>query len=152
MTQQPSIYAGRAERFLAFLIDRILVAFATSIPVALVGNEAFVAAAVFLTGLVYSTYFTASKWQATPGKRLLSIYVARTDRRALTTRDAFERFLAYSLPVLPFYASFIPENIAQLMVFWLTLFWFVPILYTEERVGFHDKLCNTRVMVGKVGA
>ncbi|MBX9726879.1 MAG: RDD family protein [Rickettsiales bacterium] len=107
---------------------------------------------VLLVSLGYYTYFTASRWQATPGKRLLSIYVVRTDNRALTPRDALERFLGFILPSLPIYSSIMLQQQAAMLVFWLTLFWFAPILFTPERIGFHDRLCRTRVVVGKVGA
>jgi hypothetical protein len=62
-----------------------------------------------------------------------------------------ERFLAYSIPGLPLYASFMDASAGMMLTFWLSLFWFFPILITLERVGMHDRLCSTRVMVGKVG-
>jgi uncharacterized RDD family membrane protein YckC len=108
--------------------------------------------AAFLVSLSYYTYFVASRWQATPGKRLMNIYIIRSDNRMLTPRDALERFLAFFMPSLPIYISFMPDNVTPIIVFWLSMFWFSPILYTPERTGVHDRLCNTRVLVGRVGA
>lgn len=152
MKQTLPLYAGRAERFFAYLIDTLILLLPGSLVVALLKGEDAAVVGVFLVSLGYYTYFTASRWQATPGKRLLSIYVVRTDNRALTPRDALERFLGFILPSLPIYSSIMPQQQAAMLVFWLTLFWFAPILFTPERIGLHDRLCRTRVVVGKVGA
>lgn len=154
-------YAGRAERFFAYLIDVLIV----MVPVALLAKsflskndagdlivEPAAYAVTFLINLSYHTYFVASRWQATPGMRLLSMYVARTDTRPLQLRDAVERFLAFFIPTLPSYASFIPANQAPILVLWLTAIWFAPILFRPDRTGLHDRLCGTRVLVGRVGA
>ena len=148
---QPT-YAGRPERFFAYLIDTVILAVPGAVVVAAMKGADSAIIGVFLISFFYYTYFNASRWQATPGKRLLTLYIAHTDHRPLTMRDAAERFLAFILPTLPVYASFIPEQHAPILVFWLTLLWFAPILFTPERVGLHDRLCSTHVLVGKVGA
>ena len=145
-------YAGRPERFLAYLIDTIFLLIAAAILTTIIGKEAYAIPITFLTSLAYYTHFLASRWQATPGKRMLNIYVARLDRQPLTKRDALERFLAYSLPSLPMYASFIPEGTSSILAVWLSVFWFFPILVTPERIGMHDRICRTRVLTGKVDA
>lgn len=145
-------YAGRLERLFAYLIDTVLLALPGALLVSLLKDNPITILGVFFISLAYYTHFTASPWQATPGKRLLGLYVIRTDRRRLTTRDAVERFLAFILPSLPIYTSFIPANQSPILVFWLTIFWFSPILFTPERVGMHDRLCTTRVVVGKADA
>jgi hypothetical protein len=45
--------------------------------------------------------------------------VARVDGRPLHVRDAIERFLAFFMPQLPSYASFIPKEQASMLVFLL---------------------------------
>jgi len=145
------IYAGRLERLFANLIDSIFLVLIGSVVTLSLESEGLVVLITFLISLGYYTHFTSSSWQATPGKRLLNIYVIRTDNRALTQRDAVERFLAYSIPGLPLYASFMDAGTGMMLTLWLSLFWFFPILITLERVGMHDRLCSTRVMVGKVG-
>lgn len=152
MSMRPLTYAGRWDRLFANLIDSAILLLPAVFMAALLRHEGLATLATFLLSLAYSTHFNASNWQATPGKRLMNMYVIRTDRRRLSQRDALERFLAYSLPSLPLYASFIPENIAPLLVFWLSIFWFFPIILTPERTGKHDQLCNTRVIIGRVGA
>lgn len=165
MSRKKLTYAGRLERLLAYLIDTIILAIASLPLVALFPSEdtndiisgpndimsenPLVTLSVFLMTLAYYTYFTASDWQATPGKRILSLYVVRTNRRKLTPRDALERFLAFIIPTLPFYASFIPERVAAVLATWLVLFWFAPIVFSIERTGYHDTLCRTRVVVGR---
>lgn len=151
MIPRKAIYAGRPERFLAYLIDTIILLLAAAMLTTIAGKESYAIPITFLTGMAYYTHFTASRWQATPGKRMLGIYIARTDHRALTRRDALERFLAYSLPSLPMYASFVPEQTSSILAVWLSVFWFFPIIVTPERIGMHDRLCRTRVLNGKVG-
>ncbi|MES2984572.1 MAG: RDD family protein [Pseudomonadota bacterium] len=149
MRQAQPIDAGRLERLFAYLIDTILGLIAASIAGQLLAPTGLALIGAFCGFAAYYTLFTASAWQATPGKRLLSIYVIRADGRPLTKRDACERFLAFMLPNLPVYTSFIPATIAPILVVWLCLFWFAPILFSPTRQGFHDRLCHTRVIVGR---
>jgi uncharacterized RDD family membrane protein YckC len=151
MIKRPLIYAGAAERLFAYLIDSMILIVPTAIIASILGGQSAALIVSFLCSLAYFTYFISSPWQATPGNRLLSIYVARTDYHTLTPRDAVERFLAYLIPSLPLYTSLLSQQVSIMLTFWLTLFWFTPILFTSERVGYHDRLCNTRVLVGKVG-
>jgi uncharacterized RDD family membrane protein YckC len=152
MSIQKTIYAGRLERLFANLLDSLILVIPSGLAAAMLDHDGATIFATFLIGLGYYTHFTASNWQATPGKRLLGLYVIRLDHRALSQRDAVERFLAYSIPSLPLYASFLSTESTPILVFWLSMFWFIPILFTPERVGTHDRLCGTRVLVGKVGA
>lgn len=144
-------YAGRLERVLANLIDTIIMLVPTFLLATIMaGNNGLAMLAVFLINGFYYTHFTASAWQATPGQRLLSVYVIRRDGRLITQREALVRFLAFILPTLPLYTSLIPEQIAQVMALWLIVVWFAPILFTEERIGMHDRICDMRVMAGKL--
>lgn len=147
MKSRTPTYAGRPERFFAYLLDTVILIAPGAIVVMLLKGQPVAVLGVFLVSLIYYTYFTASRWQATPGKYLLNLYVARRDRTPLTLRDALERFLAFILPTLPFYASFIPEKQAPALVVWLTMLWFAPILFRADRMGLHDRLCGTMVLV-----
>lgn len=151
MRPQLPIYAGRLERLLAYLIDAIILLIPTLILTKLMGTGGLTLMATFIVNLAYYVHFNASNWQATPGKRLMGIYIIRTDYLALNQRDALERFLALIMPSLPLHMSFLPEAAAAALVFWLSLVWYAPILFTNERMGYHDRLCKTRVVVGKVG-
>jgi uncharacterized RDD family membrane protein YckC len=151
-------YAGRLERLFANLIDTLILFVPASIVALMLSSpgadgEPVVAPAslliIFLINLGYYTFFTSGAWQATPGKRMLNMHVIRVDRQPITQRDALERFLAYVLPSLPMYASFLPSSVAPMLVIWLSIFWFAPILSHPQRAGFHDKLCRTRVVSGR---
>jgi uncharacterized RDD family membrane protein YckC len=154
------ICAGRGERFLAYLLDMLFILIPVRLVAALfVGTdnsgeptiEPVFFLVMFLINAAYYTGFTASRWQATPGKRLLGMYVIRTDHQRLSLSSALERFLAFTLPFMPVYVSFIPPAPAKMLTMILVMYWFLPILYTQERVGIHDRLCRTRVLIGRVG-
>lgn len=154
-----SIYAGRIERFFANLIDTailiVLAGFAATFFISTGADGKAVMAPIslliiFLVNTAYYTAFESSSWQATPGKRIMNMYVRKVDGRKLNQRDALERFLAYALPGLPMYASFLPESVAPMLVIWLSVFWFAPILTHPQRAAMHDKICHTRVVVGRV--
>lgn len=153
-------YAGRLERLFANMIDTLILFIPASIiAVAFsdMGSDGQPVVSpvslplIFLLNAAYYTVFTGGSWQATPGKRIMNMHVIRTDHRRLSQRDAIERFLAYVLPSLPMYASFLPAHIAPMLTVWLSIFWFVPILTNPMRAGVHDKLCHTRVVIGRVG-
>lgn len=154
-----SIYAGRLERFIANLIDTaILVVLAGMAATFFISTDTSGKAVmapvsllvIFLLNAAYYTAFISSSWQASPGQRIMNMYVRKVDGRKLTQRDALERFLAYALPGLPMYASFLPESVAPMLAIWLSVFWFAPILTHPQRAGLHDKLCHTRVVTGRI--
>lgn len=152
MSPKRLTYAGRVERLFASVIDRTLLLMPGAVLANIWGAESGIAMFLyFFVNLAYYTGFTAGAWQATPGQRLLSMYVIHADGAPLTQRDALERFLAFVLPSLPLYSSMVSENLAPMITVWLSIFWFSPILYTPERVGVHDRICNTRVVTGRAG-
>jgi len=95
-------------------------------------NSNAIAAVELVLIIAYYAYFTAGPWQATPGKRILGIYVIRTNGRRVDAVFGALRYLAY-------YASFLPLFIGFLMVFW-----------TDERKALHDMICGTRVVYGRL--
>lgn len=158
-------YATWHDRLLAYLIDQLGVllvgTFATAmlvmvgiIHVAGTAEEPVIdqsaTLVVFLALAAYHVISTGGRWQATPGQRVMAIHVVRVDGKRLMHAQALERFLAYVLPMMPIYTSFLPEQSAKVLVVWLTIFWFAPILFTPERMGMHDRLCRTRVVAGRV--
>lgn len=160
MTPRTPTLANWHERLLAYLLDVLIVV----VPVAVLAQP-FVRAdasgdgvivdpaaymVVFLVNLAYHSYFIAGRAQATPGMRMLSMHVARIDSRPLSGRDAVERFLAFFLPQLPNYSSFLPKEQGNMLVVFLSLCWFVPIILRPDRMGLHDRLCGTQVRAGKV--
>ena len=150
MNTQKLVYAGRLERLLANFIDSIILAIPTAIIASFIGGSPLIIIILFLSELLYYTAFEGSRWQATPGKRLMNIYVLRLNGKPLGQIEALERFIAYVLPRLPTYLSFLSENVSTMLASMLTALWFSSILYREDRAGLHDLICNTRVVVGKV--
>ena len=143
-------YARWFERLFANLIDTMILLVPSGVLASAFGDaKGPLLMALFTLNIGYGVGFLSSNWQATPGKRLLGIYVIHADRSKLTSRDALERYLAYLLPSLPLYTSLISETSAAIATVWLSLFWFIPILTTPERTGLHDKICHTRVIAGK---
>lgn len=147
---QKLTYANRVERFIAYIIDSMFLVLPVALLSELGGPEsALLVIGIFASDLVYHTAFTASEWQATPGQRIMGMYVARLDGRLLSERDALERFLAYQMPRLPMYLSIASMELRAVVISWLVLAWFGPILWRPDRRGVHDVLCNTIVVNGK---
>lgn len=146
---KPIEYGHWAWRFLAVLIDTIILFPANMLIAALFYDHPFIAV---LTNLLvsgfYVAYFLNGNWQATPGKRIVGVYVVNDDGSPLTQRQAIERYLAYIMPSLPLYSSLDPGSVHLLML-WLMLVWFLPIILTKQKTGMHDLLCHTRVLMGR---
>ena len=98
----------------------------------------------------YHTWFTASTWQATPGKRLVGLSVYNADGGALNTRQSFARELAVLMPTYPIYLSFFEPEMARFMVLILSVWWYGVVLVHPQRTAMHDRLCATRVLVKRV--
>jgi uncharacterized RDD family membrane protein YckC len=82
--------------------------------------------------LFYYIYFMSGPWQATPGKRILGMYVIRTNGKRISAWFAFGRNFAYVLDMITFGAGF-------LMIIW-----------TDQKKALHDIVCGTRVIRGKL--
>ena len=82
--------------------------------------------------IVYYVKFNSGAWQATPGKRLVGIHIVRVSGEPVSGWLAFGRYLAYFVSVLPLCLGFM----------WVG--------WNEEKKGFHDMMCNTRVIYGKL--
>lgn len=79
----------------------------------------------------YYGYFGGGKWQATPGKRIVGIYVVRTNGELLGCGRAVGRYFAY---------------IPSALIF---LIGFIMVAFTRDKTGLHDLICDTRVIYGK---
>ncbi len=143
------ILAGRPERFLALLVDNIILLVPAALINKLLGGGQAAIMANFLCNLAYFAAFTGGPWQATPGQHILSIRVVHTNGRPLHLRDAIMRYLAYVIPVLPLYTSLLNDHAAMTLSIWLCFAWFAPILLREDRAGMHDQLCNMQVVAGR---
>jgi uncharacterized RDD family membrane protein YckC len=146
MAQTRPVYAGFWLRAAAYLIDSIIV----SIPFGLIAGSypsAFfvskdanvlpglpfpqykplaivIVLAVFL---LYSAFFEASSWQATPGKRILRLYVTDLNRRPITFARALLRNLAKLISGFIFVGYIIAG-------------------FTEKKQALHDMLASCLVL------
>lgn len=140
-------YAPFSARALALLIDSVLLIFANLVLQPFFDHPFFQALCGLIVSGSYYTLLTAGPWQATVGKRLMSLYVATDKNQPLTRPQALARFLAYTMPTLPLYSSLNPEAVPTL-VMWLMVVWYSPALMTPQRTAVHDMLCRTRVYKG----
>jgi uncharacterized RDD family membrane protein YckC len=138
----PKVFAGFWIRYAAFAIDFWLITgivLILAVPYVLINlshiDRATIGDQVDLLNLgitfVYFTVLTASRWQATYGKKLVNIYVGLTDGSRLTPTLSVLRWLAYTI-------SFLPLGLG-----------FVLIGLTKEKTALHDLICSTRVFRGR---
>lgn len=151
--QQLLFFAGAHERFLAHMIDNVLVFIFASALVTLLQAEPGPQLLVgFLGGMFYYTYFQSGKWQATPGMRVLGIRLIRLGAPpTISPRDAVMRYLCFMGPLYPFYVSFLEDELRFTLVVWLCVVWYGSVLIRLDRAGLHDIICKMRVVRGKIG-
>lgn len=146
-------YAGFWIRVLAYFIDAIivelvvvavsgLIGFLIGIIAAANGNHnseqlsaiaGGVGALIGITIVIaYYIIFNSGRWQATPGKRVLGIHLITVGGEKVGGWLALGRYLAYIISSLPFFIGF------------------MVIGWNEEKKGFHDMICKTRVIYGKL--
>jgi uncharacterized RDD family membrane protein YckC len=148
-------YGGFWMRFLAYLIDRIVVSIAAApfyfilvlprlIPIiedaqrnrepspemigAIIG-AGFTYGLLALAGIwLYDALLTSSSWQGTVGKRVLRLKVTDEAGNRITFARATGRFFA---------------KILSTMILWIG---FIMIAFTDRKRGLHDMLAGTLVM------
>jgi uncharacterized RDD family membrane protein YckC len=144
-------YAGFWIRFVAYMIDSVIIGVALSIisiPLGLVlgGSLAFTdptrmgalgivallgyVLVSMLLGFWYQGYFV-SKRGGTPGKLILGLRVIHPDGSMLTMGQAIGRFLCYLIDGLTLYIGFIMIGL------------------DAEKRGLHDRICDTRVIYAR---
>ena len=132
-------FAGFWIRVGAILIDSValwIVSFVIGIVAGLVIGDEATAATIgglisLVIGMIYFTLFTASEWQATPGKRLLGIHVIMDAGGPITALRAFGRYWAYLVSTI------------------VLLIGYIMVAFTEEKTALHDLICRTRVVYGR---
>lgn len=123
--------------------------------------------------------FTISKWQATPGKRLVSIYIIDKNGAKAKLGNAFGRFIALPLflltiqffqrqetyqklaalkasgkiiPQLPELQAYLVSplsTITSIVSIVVMFLWFLKIPFSSRKTAIHDDLFNTRVVKGR---
>jgi len=143
-------FAGAHERFLAHMIDSVAIYFASSLLMTLMqGGEAAAMLIPFVFGGFYFSYFQAGRYQASPGMRIVGIYLLQLNGRNVTQRDALSRYLAFMMPMYPLYVSVFSDRTQITLFLWLAVVWYATIMFRPDRAGMHDIMCHMRVVRGK---
>lgn len=102
-----------------------------------------------LTGPFFAC-FESSKYQATPGKKLMNLYVSNRRNQKINFKRAFLRYFLWCSP--PYFFIFTVNTISSdyrtSFVFALCIIsflWYVTIFFTKERKTIYDMLSSTRV-------
>ena len=121
--------AGIGERFIALIIDTIIVSIVGGIIGAGSGNPFTGGGAIsFLIGVGYQWYFLTQQYGQTPGKMAMNLRVIKTDGTPITDADAVMRYIGYMV------------NSPIIMLGWIWAF------VDSNNQGWHDKLANTYVI------
>lgn len=121
-------YAGFWVRVAAVLLDTFIIGVPLTILIMFIGMPQWL---YFLAMLLYFVIMNASKWQATMGKRIVGIYIMKTDGTRLSYLRSLGRYLSYIISGLPLYIGF-------MMAGW-----------TKEKRALHDMIASTYVVYGK---
>lgn len=108
---------------------------------------------MWIMGFMYQIAMLKSKWQATVGKRMLSIYMTKINNMQLTLIDIISRtilsYVPYLLPVI-------------LLIVWRTHFilgiaigillfsWNRFSVFAPKKRALHDIICGTTMVYGKL--
>ena len=121
---QPMNYAGFWIRFVAYLIDLVVV----TIPGMLIISAGLPSLLNLILGLAYFIYFPSSEYMATPGKMALGLIITDEHGNRIGAGTAAVRYIGIIIASLP-----------------LGIGLFI-IGFTEKRMGLHDMIARTRVV------
>jgi uncharacterized RDD family membrane protein YckC len=154
--EQAVTAAALPMRFVALAIDAGIYFIAVNLVLRLTGDGLLVLAAetdaplfTLAWAMVYEWGFLVL-WSATPGKRLLSMYVAGEDGRGVRPLNAALRVAAFHL----FFAGFFFADDIGLRtmgwIFLLVVLTSVAMVATDpQRRALHDRIAGTRVLRGR---
>jgi uncharacterized RDD family membrane protein YckC len=138
-------YAGFWVRFLAMMMDSMIFSpFAILIYLKLgfdaaifnVGSQG-VSLVIFLASFIlpwlYFALFESGTWQATPGKRIMGIYVTNLNAERISFGRASARYFGKVISSITFLVGYVMAG------------------FTENKQSLHDKLADTLVLFGKPG-
>jgi uncharacterized RDD family membrane protein YckC len=194
MTDTQLQYAGFWRRFLACLIDGILIVlpsyFITKLVFSLLkfilpgasawtfedyANNQLPYYVTLISGIpsliflcfAFAWFFACYKWQATPGKRIMKVYVVNKDGSKVSYRTGFLRtflpavlYWTVAIIKIVLYPIDIPQAdvlvdktslMLDCVAIILLLVWYLAIVFTKEKTAVHDMILGTRVVRGKVG-
>jgi uncharacterized RDD family membrane protein YckC len=120
--------AGIGERFIALIIDSVILGVLGGILFGLFGRADASGGLSFIIGIGYNWYFWTRSSGQTPGKMLMKIRVVKANGTPISDVDAIIRYVGYYI------------NSAILMLGWLWA------LADSNHQGLHDKLVGTYVV------
>jgi uncharacterized RDD family membrane protein YckC len=121
------IYAGFWQRFAALLIDAAVISVGTGILVAISFGAGGIA--VLFGPWIYEAAMLSSEWQATIGKRVMSITVSGMDGGRISFTRATGRHFAKYVSTLILFVGFIMAA------------------FTQRKQALHDLMAGTLVVV-----
>ena len=122
--------------------------------------------------MLFYAFFESSKYKATPGKKIMNLYVATASNMKVSFFRSAYRFILLCIPSIPIlianflypahefwnyhsqtFQNITPTSIdaalvniaATLLSIVLNLVWIIPIFFTKDRKCMHDMLTSTRV-------
>lgn len=125
----------------------------------------------FIASIIFACFYS-SKWQASPGKRLLNVYVTSYNLKPISFKRGFFRYFIQSVftifPQILFLISgvdlFILEEdpsfiynentymvsiIAGVVYPLLAILWYLMAVFSAQKTAFHDVICGTRALKGR---
>lgn len=122
---------GFGERFVAYLIDAIILGVVGFIIGVLLQNFALQTLISLVLGIAYVVYFWTSSG-STPGKMVMGLKVVSAETgQLIDPGTAVLRYVGYIVSTIPIFLGF---------------FW---ILWDDNKEGWHDKIAKTRVIKSK---
>ena len=110
---------------------------------------------ILFVGVIYYSYFNSSKWQATPGKRLLSIMAVKNNDSKVNFITSLNHYLYSILPYFyVFYIIFykisnkisvynaITNSTVNLLIGLFFIIWVQIQAFTKRKRTIYDMLCN----------
>jgi uncharacterized RDD family membrane protein YckC len=122
-----TVCAGFGDRFIAFLIDAVILLIPNLILYLVIGGVVGNVLS-FVVGIAYSVYFWTSTGQ-TPGKKMMSLKVVKADGGAiLTPGEAVVRY------------------IGQIISGIVVLLGYLWVIWDPKHEAWHDKIAGTKVI------
>ena len=118
--------AGLGERFLALIIDGIILGIVTGVLTR--GGMAVGGLASFVVGVIYYWYFLTQNNGQTPGKKIMGVRVVKVNGQPLNATDAVIRYIGYYIDS-----------------FFIMLGW-IWAIFDRDSQAWHDKLAGTVVV------
>lgn len=112
---------------------------------------------IIFVGVIYYTYFNSSKWQATPGKRIMSLRIIKNNDEDISFSLALSHYLLSITPfIYVFYIAFykihndinfyeaITSSRFNMALGIFFVMWVQIQIFTKRKVTIYDMICNTQ--------